>query len=97
MIGKRGASLVGISLAFAVAAFWLIAADPAAPQRRDALMKTYQAGNFKDAYDRLRKQTLSPDADPKLVGPDLQLATQCLMQLGRDPEIEPAQVGRRWI
>ena len=42
-------------------------------------MKTYQAGNFKDAYDGLRKLALDPTDDPAEVGkrPDPRRSTAC--------------------
>ena len=63
MSGKWRGSLLGTLLSFGLIAVWLFAAEN--PQaRRDALMKTYQAGNWKDAYDGLRKLALDPQDDP---------------------------------
>ena len=62
------------------------AAEPAPGDRR--AQQEFQSGNFKAAYERLRKLTLAPDAPPKQVGPDLRTATQCLERLGRDDEID---------
>ena len=45
-------------------------------------------GNYKDAYEQYRKSTLDPKADPRQVGHQLQMATQCLQNLGRVDEID---------
>jgi alpha-2-macroglobulin len=87
MHGKRTAIVVGVTLSLFSAAVWLIAADQAAPQR-DTLMKTFQAGNFKDAYEGLRKLALDPKDDPAKVGQDLTTAITCLQRLGRSDEID---------
>ncbi|MBN1851277.1 MAG: alpha-2-macroglobulin [Pirellulales bacterium] len=62
--------------------------DASGPPSRTALRKMMQDGNFKEAYDGMRKLTLSPDADPRLVGEDMHLAIQCLQQLNRVNEID---------
>ncbi|MBN2475203.1 MAG: alpha-2-macroglobulin [Pirellulales bacterium] len=62
------------------------AADGAAS--REQLQQTMKDGNYKDAYDGLRKLTLDPAADPLRVGEDLNLATQCLQRLNRVAEID---------
>ncbi len=51
-------------------------------------MKTFQAGNFKDAYEGLRQLALDPADDPLKVGNDLTTAVQCLNQLGRTEEFD---------
>jgi uncharacterized protein YfaS (alpha-2-macroglobulin family) len=80
--------LLGIAVIIAVVA-GLIAADKASQQeQRDKLIKNMQAGNFKDAYDGLRKLALDPKADLKQVGNDLNNAVQCLYNLGRADEID---------
>src|SRR5207253_1686576 len=56
--------------------------------KRDSLMKAYTAGNYKDAYDGLRKLALDPQDDPLKVGADLDTATACLLALGRSDEID---------
>ena len=55
---------------------------------RQRLQKSFQAGNFKDAYEGLRELTLNPNADPRQVGGDLQLAIQALQRLNRVGEID---------
>src|SRR5262249_20264199 len=50
--------------------------------------KTFQAGNYKDAYEGLRKLALDPKNDRLQVGGDLELAIRCLQQLGRTDEID---------
>ena len=75
-----------LSVLVAVAAVtWLFAAQPSQQAQRDKLHKTMQAGNWKDAYDGLRKLALDPKDDPAKVGDDLtraiQLATALLVSL----------------
>jgi uncharacterized protein YfaS (alpha-2-macroglobulin family) len=89
MLAKSRAGVVMGTLALAVAAAWLLAAAPPSQQeRRDGLMKAYQAGNFKDAYDGLRKLALDPGDDPLQVGKDLGNGVSCLQNLGRSDEID---------
>ena len=65
------------------------AVEPAGTQqRRDALQKTFQDGNYKEAYEGFRKLTLEPEVHPRLVGRDLEMATQCLERLNRVDEID---------
>jgi uncharacterized protein YfaS (alpha-2-macroglobulin family) len=88
MHGKRIALVLGVTTVFASAAIWLTAADRAATPQRDTLMKAFNAGNFKDAYDGLRKLSLDPKDDPAKVGVDLTTAITCLQRLGRSDEID---------
>ena len=74
-----------LSLGFANSA---LAADPGGDGLRQKAQKQQQAGNFRDAYDLFRKVTLDPNADERLVGQDLQQATNCLQRLGRVDEID---------
>jgi uncharacterized protein YfaS (alpha-2-macroglobulin family) len=68
---------------------WVVAADaPSFQERHNSLMRNFQAGNFKDAYDGLRKLALDPKADPSQVGEVLNTAVQCLQNLGRVDEID---------
>jgi uncharacterized protein YfaS (alpha-2-macroglobulin family) len=78
------------TLVLGVATFCLIAADQAQSpkERRAALLKAQNAGNYKDAYDGLRKLALDPADDPREVGNDLTHAVTCLQQLGRDDEMD---------
>jgi uncharacterized protein YfaS (alpha-2-macroglobulin family) len=78
-----------IVLTLAAAGTLLVAAEPlSAQQRRESMMQTYRAGNYKDAYEGLRKLALDPQADRALVGSDLDTAVNCLMNLGRADEID---------
>src|SRR5437588_1975390 len=89
MVEKWRASVLGTAVALGVAAAWLFAADrPSLQERRDALTKTAQAGNYRDAYEGLRKLALDPGNDGPEVGRDLDLAITCLQQLGRSDEID---------
>ncbi len=82
---KGLAVLIGIS-AFLAALGLAESADP--PVTRDELQKTFKAGNFKDAYEGLRRLALDPQDDPRLVGEDLKLAVQALRNLGRVAEVD---------
>ncbi len=59
-----------------------------APCRETSLQKAAQAGNYKDAYDGLRKLALDPKDDPRWVGEDLTLGVNCLQSLNRVAEID---------
>ena len=56
--------------------------------QRDQAVQLMRAGNYKDAYEVFRKLALDPQDDPRKVGEDLQMATQCLANLGRIAEID---------
>jgi uncharacterized protein YfaS (alpha-2-macroglobulin family) len=88
MHAKRAAMVLGITLSLSTAAVWLSAADRAAPPPREILMRGFHAGNFKDAYEGLRKLALDSKDDPAKVGQDLTTAITCLQRLGRSDEID---------
>ncbi|MBY0522870.1 MAG: hypothetical protein K2R98_05710 [Gemmataceae bacterium] len=80
-------------LLVASGAILFVAADkfkkgPAPNPERVRLMKTYTDGNYKDAYDGLRKLAMDPKCDPIAVSKDLETGIACLQQLGRDDEID---------
>jgi hypothetical protein len=56
--------------------------------QREQAYKSYQQGNYKDAYDIYRKLALDPKDDPRLAGGDLSMATACLQSLDRADEID---------
>src|SRR5579884_961155 len=58
----------------------------AEPTPRGKAMAAFQAGNYRDAYDALRKLALDPSDNPNQVGEDLTTAVKCLQQLGRQDE-----------
>jgi len=68
----------------------LRAGEPAGDQAalRAQAQKLQQDGNYNDAYQLFRKLALDPNADPRLVGDDLQRATQCLQRLNRLNEVD---------
>jgi uncharacterized protein YfaS (alpha-2-macroglobulin family) len=83
------AGVLSVAVASTIAVVWLVAADePNRQARRDSLMKTFQAGNWKDAYEGLRKLALDPKNDPLQVGTDLTTGITCLQRLGRSDEID---------
>ena len=51
------------------------------------------AGNYKDAYEDLRKIALDPKVDPLKVSVDLTTGISCLVQLGRVDEIDEFREG----
>jgi len=67
-----------------------MAADPPGGNQaeREKLRQTIKQGNFKDAYEGLRKIALDPADDPRLVGEDLSMGTQCLQRINRVGEID---------
>jgi uncharacterized protein YfaS (alpha-2-macroglobulin family) len=68
----------------------LVAADSPSPfaTSREAFLKAFQAGNYKDAYDGFRKLALDPKSDPRVVGSNLDYAISSLQQLGRDEDMD---------
>src|SRR5258707_674686 len=93
MLGKWQASLVGVVAAMTAGVYWLVAADTPQPGAREALMKSFNAGNYKDAYEGLRKLALDPKDDPGLVSQELTTCIQCLRNLGRVDEIDAFREG----
>ncbi|HID78668.1 MAG TPA: alpha-2-macroglobulin [Planctomycetaceae bacterium] len=55
---------------------------------RQQAQQDFRDGNYKDAYEKFRKLALEPTTDPRLVGQDLEMATQCLERLNRVHEID---------
>lgn len=65
MAGNSRARVLGVVFVLGVAGAWLWAAGtPSQDGRRAGLMKTYQAGNYRDAYEGLKQLALDPHADP---------------------------------
>ncbi|HEV3238285.1 MAG TPA: hypothetical protein VGZ25_14940, partial [Gemmataceae bacterium] len=85
-LGRVVSAVFGAAVALAC----LIAADTPSSftSSRESLLKTFQAGNYKDAYEGFRKLALDPKNDPKVVGTDLDYAISSLQQLGRDEEMD---------
>jgi uncharacterized protein YfaS (alpha-2-macroglobulin family) len=79
---------LGTLSAFVLTAVWLTAGTQTEQSRRDRLFQQFQAGNFKDAYDGLRKLALDTNDDPYKVGNELGTAVTCLQRLGRSGEID---------
>src|ERR1700719_4658480 len=78
-----------VTLALALIVGWrLTAGAPTVDEKRQALYKAITAGNFKDAYEGLRKIALDPKNDPMKVGKDLTQAIICLQRLGRVDEVD---------
>ena len=89
MIDKRPALLSGSLLLMGVAVVWLSATEkPARDVLREQAMQTERQGNYKDAYESLRKLALDAEEDPLKVGDDLDHAVQCLANLGRVDETD---------
>jgi uncharacterized protein YfaS (alpha-2-macroglobulin family)/tetratricopeptide (TPR) repeat protein len=55
---------------------------------RDQAQKAFNERNYKDAFEGFQKLALDPKDEPAKVGPDLEMATQCLQQLNRVNEID---------
>src|ERR1700729_1403691 len=86
---RRG-SLLALALMCAVAGVYLWAADKPAEQKesREKLTKAARDGNYKVAYEGLRKLALDPKDDPKQVAGGLDLAIDRLQNLGRVDEVD---------
>jgi uncharacterized protein YfaS (alpha-2-macroglobulin family) len=88
MLGKPHVRALGVLLTVAGLAAWAVADKPSAASQREAAMKQFQAGNWKDAYEGLRKLALDPRAEPREVGKLLETGVVCLQRLGRSDEID---------
>src|SRR5262245_5336921 len=91
MLSKLASHLFGASLIAAMITLGFVAANDKQAthsELREKFTKKAREGNYKDAYDGLRKLALDPKNDPKLVGSDLNLAINCLQNLGRVDEID---------
>ncbi len=55
---------------------------------QEVLTKTFNEGNYKDAYEGFRKRLLWQKAEPARLGQDLNMAVQCLRKLGREAEVD---------
>jgi alpha-2-macroglobulin len=94
MLARRGLGLLSIGLFCTLLAVGLLAADKEnAPSGRESFMKSFRDGNFKVAYDGLRKLALDPKDDPERVSTDLTTAVQCLQNLGRQDEADAFREG----
>src|SRR6516225_4366435 len=95
MFSRWRLRVMSSALVLGLAALWLVAADGLAgrKERRDTALKAQQQGNFRDAYEALRKLALDPADDAGEVGNDLSHAINCLQQLGRDDEIDDFREG----
>src|SRR5437870_5993271 len=89
LCGKTRTKFAIVTAALALGGVWLMAGgSPDNQKQRDFWTKTFQAGNFKDAYDGLKKMCLDPKDDPFQVGKDMDLAVQALQRLGRVDEAD---------
>ena len=89
MVGKKAACVFSAGLALMVAIVWNLAAGmPSHQQQRATGTKLFTAGNYRDAYEWLRKLALDPTDDPLRVGDDLDLGVASLQKLGRIDEAD---------
>jgi hypothetical protein len=89
MLATLRTRLIGLALVLTLGAAWLLAGTPPTQEQvRAALNKLHADGNFKEAYDGLRKLCLDPADNKLLVGKDMDLAVNCLIRLGRVDEID---------
>ena len=86
---KLSAAVVMLSLAAWMVTSTVFSADAPLADQRAAMTKQMQAGNFKVAYEGYQKLLLDPKEDPAALGEDLNLAIQCLANLGRVDEQAP--------
>src|SRR2546426_1838041 len=86
---KKKLATFAVTLTLALLGIWrLTAGAPSIEEQRTKLTKAYNDGNFKVAYEGLKKLSLDPKNDPKLVGKDLELAINSLYRLGRTDEVD---------
>lgn len=86
--------LAVVALLAGLATYCLMAAKPAEPKdERAKAAKTYQQGNYKDAYAVYRKLALDPKCDPMQVGSDLNMGINCLNNLARVDEVDEFREG----
>jgi uncharacterized protein YfaS (alpha-2-macroglobulin family) len=81
-LASAGLFLVGL---MALAAW---SQNPSPPELRARVQQLMREGNFKEAYDRLRRLCLDPNAGAGQVSQDLTQAVQCLNRLGRIQEFD---------
>src|SRR5437868_337594 len=85
MFGKKSIAMAAVALVGLVG--WNLSAQTPAAQRATA-NKAFAAGNYKDAYDTIRKLAIDPGDDPREVGKDLELGVKALQKLGRVDEAD---------
>jgi uncharacterized protein YfaS (alpha-2-macroglobulin family) len=86
---SRKIGVLVVALTLGLWGVWrLTAGAPSIAEQRTKLTKAYNDGNYKVAYDGLRKLALDPKNDPALVGSDLELAINSLYRLGRTDEVD---------
>ena len=89
MWNSRKLSVIAVALTLGLLGVWrLTAGAPSIEEQRTKLTKAYNDGNFKVAYEGLRKLALDPKNNPALVGKDLELAINALYRLGRTDEVD---------
>src|ERR1700693_1784737 len=89
MRGTRRAGILGLALAcLFIAGLHMAVSQEKPPRSREELQKTYRDGNYKDAYEGLRKLALDPKDDPLKVSQDLDTGIDALSHLGRVDEID---------
>ncbi|MDA0834016.1 MAG: MG2 domain-containing protein [Planctomycetota bacterium] len=57
-------------------------------ERRSEAKKQFDAGNYNDSYKIYRDLAIDPESDSLQVGGDLNMARQCLYNLGRPDEVD---------
>lgn len=87
MAGKWKVAVVGLGLVV-MAGVYLRAQEPTQAEQRAISTKEFRAGNYKVAYNGLRKLALDPKNDHLQVGGDMDLAISCLQKLARSDEID---------
>ncbi len=88
MLPLRSAFQASIILLCTLTGVYVLWARETPQQRRERLVRSHADGNYKVAFEGLRKLALDTADDPKQVGTDLELAVECLEQLGRTNEID---------
>ncbi|MCS6976320.1 MAG: MG2 domain-containing protein [Gemmatales bacterium] len=84
---SRRIAVLGMVLTV-VCGIWAYANNPPENVVRHRAQLAMNNGNWKDAYEDFRKLALNPNSDPKEVGNDLSSGIGCLINLGREDEID---------
>jgi uncharacterized protein YfaS (alpha-2-macroglobulin family) len=89
MLTSRKFTILAIAMLVASFGVWrLTAGAPSLQDQRTQFTKAYNDGNFKVAYEGLKKLALDPKNDATQVGKDLALAINALNRLGRTEEVD---------
>src|SRR5437867_1482554 len=89
MSKSRKLAVLVVALVVVGLGVWRLKAEaPSLEKQRTKYTKAYNDGNWKVAYEGLRKLALDPKNDPLKVSKDLELCVSALKKLGRTHELD---------